>query len=475
MAQRKRLGRNLALVGIVCLGAGLTSPAPTAAASKFRALKGSCGQAIVDPKAEQPTFVLQNDIGPCKTDGLIFKASNVTLDLNGKTIKGMPLVGPAGNPTGGFGEGVGIRLVGNSWVRIINSKPTGGITDFDAGIVIQRGEQSPARGNVVRNVRVYNNVGRQSGVGGVGCDQPASEGSCEVSDFNDGISLVGAENSAIGPGNVVESNGSGGIRIDDGSVNNAIVGNTIRNNLGNGVRFMALSSFNVVSGNTITGNASGVNFSFQNPDNVVEDNTIDANHRFGVSTSWQSQRTLIRNNTVTNNRSGGINLTSGENTVTGNQVLDNGKGTGTGRGNGIFVASGTDNFPRVRTTVSGNTVRGSGGNGIRISCMVDQRDPTTEGGTYDLYGCLVWDTGNRVENNTVYGNAVNAPIGTKAQAGLPTTQVIGWYDLVDSTNADATQSPYDPSGQPLTDCSTNVWSGNSGTGMTAYPACAAGS
>ena len=75
---------------------------------------------------------------------------------------------------------------------------------------------------------------------------------------------------------------------------------------------------------------------------------------------------------ISSNRSGGITLGSGENTITENTHVDNGLGTGTGSGNGIFVSSGTDNSPRVGTTVRGNHVHGSGGNGIRIGCMLDQ-------------------------------------------------------------------------------------------------------
>lgn len=466
--------RRLVLVGAVglvgSLGFATTSPAAPGGTSKFRSMNGSCGKVVVDPKQEHPTFVLQNDIGPCSSDGLIFKASNVTIDLNGHSITGTPLVpdgpDPGTVPDGGFGEGVGIRLVGNSNVTITNSKfpsELSTISDFDAGVVIQRGARAPARGNVVSNIRLFRNVGAQESLGGPECPSSDEETVCEVSDFNDGLALIGAEGTTVGPNNTVEVNGSGGIRLDDGAVGNTITANTVQDNVGNGVRFMSLTSGNRVTGNTIRRNAGGVNLSFENPDNVVEHNTITDNRALGVATGYHSEGTVVHDNLISGNRSGGITLASGENSITDNHILNNGRGTGAGRGNGIQVGSGTDNFPRVGTTVSGNHVHGSGGNGIRITCMGDQ-DPINFAG----YGCLVWDTHNSVLNNTATGNAVNGPSGTLTISG----QVTGWFDLLDSTNTLSNQSPFDPSGHPLTNCGTNIWSGNTFT--TAFPACTTG-
>ena len=473
--RKKSRAGKLALFAIVSLLAGLGFSGTSSAASRFKSVTWSCGKAVVDPKAEHPTFVLKADIGPCAGDGLIFKASNVTLDLNGFEIKGMPLIpdGPdAGSaPDGGFGEGVGIRIVGNSNITITNSKHATNpsvISDFDAGIVIQRGANAPAKGNTVKNLAITGNVGLQGSppffLGGSPCTGGDPEVACEVSDFNDGLALIGAEGNTIGPNNLVDFNGSGGIRLDDGAKGNTVVDNRVQDNLGNGVRFMALATENLVTGNTLTRNAAGVNFSFENPDNVIHANTIVANRGFGVATGYHSERTTISENQIQGNRSGGITLGSGENLVEGNTIVGNGFGaTGTGRGNGIFVGSGTDNFPRVGTVVRGNHVHNNAGNGIRIGCLLDQ-DPDT----FAIYGCLVWDTHNAVVDNVATGNAVNGPSGTQSIAG---GQVVGWYDLLDSTNTLATQSPFDPAGVPLTDCGTNSWSGN--TFSTAFPACTA--
>ncbi|MDP9402253.1 MAG: right-handed parallel beta-helix repeat-containing protein [Actinomycetota bacterium] len=460
---RRCTTRRLAVLGsmtlVASLGfAGSSSAAPSKA--NFKSFTGSCGKAVTDPKAQHPVFVLQNDIGPCKSDGLIFKASNVTLDLRGHTIKGMPLETDSdGKITGGFGEGVGLRLVGNSRVKVISTLPGATIQDFDAGMVIQGGATQPATDNSVSDIRFTNNRGRQ--VFGSGTEE-------EISDFNDGLAIVNSQFNTIGPNNVFDLNGSGGIRIDDRATNNTVVGNTADGNGGNGIRFLPGATSNLVKGNTSRNNTfSGVAISFESADNIIDGNIIHSNRSFGVSTSYLAERTIIRNNEITNNRNGGITLGSGQNTVSKNRVIGNGKGaSGTGRGNGIFVGSGTDNFPRVGTTVSENTVQGNGGNGIRIGCMIDQA--THEGG-FVQSGCLNWDMHNKVLDNVATGNAVNGPPGTKVFLGF---QVVGWYDLLDSTNADATQSPEDPSGVPLRECSNNTWSGNSYN--TAYPACTTG-
>jgi parallel beta-helix repeat protein len=447
---------------------GSSSAAPSKA--NFKSFTGSCGKAVTDPKAQEPVFVLQNDIGPCKSDGLIFKASNVTLDLRGHTIKGMPLVKDStGKITGGFGEGVGLRLVGNSRVKVISTLPGATIQDFDAGMVIQGGATQPATNNSVSGIRFTENVGKQPR--GRGTEE-------EISDFNDGLAIVNSQFNTIGPNNVFDLNGSGGIRIDDRATNNTITDNIVDRNGGVGIRFLSNATNNLVTNNVVTGNSStnnfagGVQISFSSADNTLDDNTIDSNKSDGVSVSLLADRTVIRNNRIRNNLGNGLFLRSGQNTVFKNQVIGNGKGmTGAGKGNGIFLLSGTDNFPRAGTTVSENTVQGNGGNGIRISCMIDE-DPVTRAQS----GCLNWDMHNQVLRNDATGNAVNGPPGTKVLGGagdrFSRFEVVGWYDLLDSTNADAIQSPEDPSGVPLRECSNNTWSRN--TSNTAYPACAAG-
>ncbi|PLS75590.1 MAG: hypothetical protein CYG61_06380, partial [Actinobacteria bacterium] len=420
--------------------AGSSSAAPSKA--NFKSFTGSCGKAVTDPKAQHPVFVLQNDIGPCKSDGLIFKASNVTLDLRGHTIKGMPLETDSdGKITGGFGEGVGLRLVGNSRVKVISTLPGATIQDFDAGMVIQGGATQPATDNSVSDIRFTDNRGRQ--VFGSGTEE-------EISDFNDGLAIVNSQFNTIAD-NVFDRNGSGGIRIDDRATNNTITGNIVDSNGGIGIRFLSNATNNLVTNNLVTGNSSTNNFaggvavSFGSADNTIDNNTIDSNKSDGVSVSLLADRTVIRNNRIRNNLGNGLFLRSGQNTVSKNQVIGNGKGmTGTGKGNGIFLLSGTDNFPRAGTTVSENTVQGNAGNGIRISCMIDEgEDPVT--GARVLSGCLNWDMHNKVLDNDATGNAVNGPPGTKVLGGpsdrFSPFEVVGWYDLLDSTNADATQSP----------------------------------
>jgi parallel beta-helix repeat protein len=478
IASRRTIGGAALAVGLFAslgIAAG-ASAAPTKV--NFKTMKGVCGQLVEAPNT---TLVLQNDVGPCASDGLRIKGNDVTVDLNGHSIKGTPLIpdGPDADTVadGGFGEGVGIRMVGNRRVTVTNSKYPGTpsvISDFDAGLVIQGGSTQPATGNVVTNIQFFNNVGSQPEQSNGGCGVTDPGAICDLSDFNDGLALVAATGNTIGPNNLFKANGSGGVRLDDSAAFNTITGNRAEANKGNGIRIITNASNNLITGNTSTLNTgSGVSTSFESPDNTIRGNTLVSNNGSGVSTSYASERTIIDANTINFNKGGGITLGSGQNTLTSNTLMNNGRGaSGLGRGNGIQVGSGTDNFPRVGMLVMGNTVTGSGGNGIRINCISDQ-DPTD----FNIYGCTPWDTHDQILNNTVTGNAVNGPNGTLVKAGVQDT---GFFDLLDSANTDATLTPFNPasspaidvptvpySGGPMVNCATNTWSGN--TFGTAYP------
>lgn len=456
-------GRRTA-VAAAALAAGLGLASSAAAAvvkpppQRPIALTAACGTEL---NAAGNTYVLQNDVGPCASDGIDVVANGITLDLNGHEIKGMPRTA-----SGGFGEGVGVRLIAVSRVTVTNRKAASDpsiVSDFDAGLVVQGDADGAVSSlNTVKALQLENNVGSQPFGGGGACGDPTAP-ACEVSDFNDGLVLVGAVNNTIGPGNVLRANGSGGIRIDDSANDNVVKGNLSEGNGGNGIRFLTGAGGNVVKNNTSRNNAfSGVSVSFTSPSNTIQANILEGNAFFGVATSFEADGTVIEENTIAANRAGGITLGSAMNTVAENKLVDNGRGaSGTGRGNGIFVGSGTDNFPRVGTIVTENSVTGSGGNGIRVGCMIDQ-DPND----FSQFGCLVYDTHDQIKQNVATGNAVNGPPGTQVKQGF---QVTGFYDLLDSTNTLATQSPFDPSGRPLTDCGNNTWVGN--TFSTAFPAC----
>ena len=448
-----RLGRRVCSLAALSLVTSLAFAGSAAAA--VVPLTASCGQVLTD----RNTYVLQNDVGPCSTDGIVIKNPGkgdvLTLDLNGHTIRGNPIVKDgSGKPIGGFNEGAGVRVVGSNKIVVTSSVSGATVRDFDAGVLLAPEMIGSKIFRLTTNSKVEKlNVTENEGFVpfGGGSDD-------EVTDFSDGIVLVGANNNTVSNNNAF-SNGSGGIRLDDAD-NNTIINNTADSNRGNGIRFLTGNNGNLVTGNTSTNNRfSGISFSFTSPGNTVRDNVLSRNKFFGASTSFESERTTFDDNTIANNNVGGITLGSGENTLTANAVTANGFGAaGTSKGNGIFVGSGTDNFPRVGTTVSGNTVQGNAGNGIRVSCTIDQ-DPDN----FSQFGCLNYNQHNSILNNVATGNAVNGPPGTKVKTGF---QVVGFYDLLDSNNSDAT--PADPNNPP-TDCDNNTWKGN--TFNTAYPAC----
>ena len=92
----------------------------------------SCGQTIL------VSTVLDSNIGPCGSTGLIVAANNITLDLNGFTVSG----GPAGE------GGPGILLYGTTGVTVKN----GTVTQFDAGVSIEGGS-----GITVTGIRALDN------------------------------------------------------------------------------------------------------------------------------------------------------------------------------------------------------------------------------------------------------------------------------------------------------------------------------
>ena len=115
----------------------LVSPAPASAANL------ACGQTVL------VSTVLDGDVGPCPAGGIVIGADNITLDLGGHQVSGSP----------GTGDGTGIRIAGRTGVTVTN----GGVTNFDAGVVIEGGSR-----NTVSRLRVNDNIGPESGSGGPG-------------------------------------------------------------------------------------------------------------------------------------------------------------------------------------------------------------------------------------------------------------------------------------------------------------------
>jgi parallel beta-helix repeat protein len=156
----------------------------------------SCGAVITQ------SITLDSNLTNCQGDGLRVQASNITIDLAGRTISGRT------NTNTTPDEFVGIRLMNVTGVTVRN----GTVTNFDAGVVIGRGS-----GNTISRVRVLNNINHSTLTGAI---NPCN--------FGDGIVANDSDNNII-EGNVAQGNGPyGGITILGDSDSNQVLSNITR-------------------------------------------------------------------------------------------------------------------------------------------------------------------------------------------------------------------------------------------------------
>ena len=155
----------------------------------------SCGAVITQ------SITLDSDLN-CPGDGLRVQASNITIDLAGRTISGQT------NTNTSLNEFVGIRLMNVTGVTVRN----GTVTNFDAGIVLGRGS-----GNTISRVRVLNNINHST-----------LTGVFTACEFGDGILALDSDNNVI-EGNFAQGNGPyGGITLVGDSDNNQVLSNIVR-------------------------------------------------------------------------------------------------------------------------------------------------------------------------------------------------------------------------------------------------------
>jgi len=346
--------------------------------------------------------------------------SNVTLDSDIGPCPGDGLVVTADNVTvdlnghtisgtdGPADAGVGVRVTGNG-VTVTN----GTVTKFDAGVVIEGGA-----GNTVSLVTATDN--RPGLLGG---------------DYGDGVTIFGAtadNNSVVD--SVLRHNGPfGGVSVLGGNVNDKITGTVISGNL--------------VQDNNLSPQDDGVRLENWTWNSTISDNVVLGSALEGIALFADTRF----------------------NTVTGNNVQNNGYGPPNGDraprpGDGIrsFARGGNH-------TIENNQVFGNAGNGIFLSGPLQMGgNPVTGGGTTvpgsTLNQVLSNDTGNNSGAPTKpvinFGNGVvHVTVTVRAHAevgGLVVdypTPPAPTYDLHDG-NAN---------------CNSNVWSGN--TYGTANPAC----
>lgn len=211
-----RFRRALGGLSVLALLLTLTTLASPAAASHV-----GCGDVITTDTT------LDSDIGPCPGDGLIVRASNITVDLNGHRIF-------AASPNGPL-ENVGIRLGMVSGVTVQN----GTVEGFDAGIFINGGGN-----NTIQRITAINNINDMtepwafvSGqapanqpdvlAGNVTAQQWSAEMLCF---FGDGITTESSSDNVIRHNTVIGNGPFGGITLVGDSDRNLVEKNQVDSN-----------------------------------------------------------------------------------------------------------------------------------------------------------------------------------------------------------------------------------------------------
>lgn len=115
------------------------SPSPAPSPTVRPPQSAQCGQVLL------ADLTLANDL-TCDKDALVAGADNITIDLNGKTLKG-PGMGPQTWPAPQL-DSVGVRVEGRSGVTVKN----GSTSDFSTGVYFDQ-----VRGSVIEGIKTERN------------------------------------------------------------------------------------------------------------------------------------------------------------------------------------------------------------------------------------------------------------------------------------------------------------------------------
>ena len=289
-----------------------------------------CGQVVTT------SITLDSNLVGCTGDGLIVRASNVTIDLNGYRISG----------ANGAGDNAGIRLAMVSGVTVKN----GTVEGFDAGISIMGGG-----GNTVQNMTVQNNV---------------NDYLSPPCDLGDGIAILNSSDNRIHDNQILNNGPYGGVSVIEDSDRNLISGNVV---LGHNLRSPSGSG----CGNTNQDEGIRIEGPGAN-DTVIENNRVEGSGLAGIGlhgfvcgdpdpedNDAPNTGTVIRRNTVINNAQDGISfLQQGPAAIVCpayGSIIERNIASNNGW-DGIFVA-----YNSHDNTISHNVVSNNGDAGLRLN------------------------------------------------------------------------------------------------------------
>jgi parallel beta-helix repeat protein len=273
-------------------GRGRVLPAGVAAAAVWLAVlaPGAHGDQISCGQVVRTSTTITNSLAGCAGDGLVIGASGITVDLNGNTIQGA-------------GIGVGIRNDGHDDVTIRN----GAVLNFDHGVVLSPGTVR----NSVTGLTLTKNEWSAIQLNAASGNHVAQN---HISEFSDiGLRLTnGSSDNAI-KGNAVGVGAGDSFVVEQGSNRNWFEGNVVKISAGQALR-VAGSSKTVVLGNEFAGSSDvGITMTAA-PGSVVQANKIGGGGDAGVLLSGGTA-SVVRFNAFGQSSDAGVILESMSNSL----------------------------------------------------------------------------------------------------------------------------------------------------------------
>ncbi len=394
MNHLRRTSALLAALGL------LGSAMATLMASPASATHIGCGAVITQSTR------LHNDVGPCNSgNGLIIRGSNITLDLGGHRVFSnapLPRMASTGDPANPFAplDVVGILLDRATNVTVRN----GTVHGFSAGVVIDFGGN-----NRITGITARDNQGAC-----IGEDFTTQA----VGNFGDGIVLFSSTNNRIENNQVLRNGPFSGVsivanvRLINRIIGPAPTGNVVRNNnidqntgcfADIGVRIEGPGASN----NFVTGNR--VSRSFQEGITINSVNNIDIRGLIAQPPTCQLRGfagfpPVARPDLpeCPGYRGAEMSIPNNNNTIAGNQVVNNGFG-------------GAQNAPRGN--VQPTSLQAASGIGAISFCV----------GSQALGAHAVHGTGNVIRDNASIGNAGNGIwVGGCPSQSAPFAPTVGY-------------------------------------------------
>jgi large repetitive protein len=414
---------------IADLGRGRLLPVGAAAAACVVVLApGAQADQIICGQVITANTTITNSLAGCAGDGLVIGASGITVDLNGQTIQGT-------------GLGVGIRNNGHGDVTIRN----GALLNFDHGVVLGPGTVR----NSVTGLTLSKNEWSAIDLNAASGNHLAQNQLAEIGDI--GVRLTnGSSDNAI-RGNVVGTGAGDSFVVELGSHRNWFEGNVVKTSAGQAVRVNGSSNTMVLANEFAGSSDMGITMTAA-PGSVVQANRLGGGGDAGVLLSGGTA-SVVRFNAFGQSSDAGVILEGMSNSlVKGNSLTSAGDAAIVLRGDssdirvidntashasdaGIFISDGGANTVRgniLTNNAHGIELSGSQQNRVEFNAMeanlglgievAESAGNTVFGNTMDgnLQGGIWVDGG---VNNTIEGNATRTNGGDGINVLSPGTVV----------------------------------------------------